>query len=139
MNLVPWGADAGYNFVRCLPQLAQKGQPKGRQSGHEARIICNRVRWTTSAADTGEQVTKFGNGCTVSPEKKSQHLGRGKQRAGEEITKNTKKYKQMERQEYVLETIDKDLDVRDKFAWINELKTPYKPIPYAQKGKTAKQ
>ena len=44
----------------------------------------------------------------------------------------------MERQEYVLETIDKDLDVREKFAGINELKTSYKPIPYAQKGKDGK-
>ena len=39
----------------------------------------------------------------------------------------------MDRQEYVLEIIDKDLDVRDKWAGIRELKKPYKPIPYAQK------
>ena len=43
--------------------------------------------------------------------------------------------RQMERQEYVMETIDKDLDPREKLAGIRELKTPYKPIPYAQKRK----
>ena len=39
----------------------------------------------------------------------------------------------MERQEYVMETIDKDLDPREKWAGIRELRKQYKPIPYAQK------
>ena len=34
-----------------------------------------------------------------------------------------------------METIDKDLDPREKWAGIRELKTPYKPIPYAQRRK----
>ena len=34
-----------------------------------------------------------------------------------------------------METIDKDLDVREKFAGLRELKTPYKPIPYSQRRK----
>ena len=33
------------------------------------------------------------------------------------------------------EIIDKDLDVREKWAGIRQLKTPYKPIPYSQKRK----
>ena len=52
-----------------------------------------------------------------------------------ETTKTIKKWKQYERMQHVLEIIDKDLDVRETWAGIGELKTPYKPIPYAQKRK----
>ena len=37
----------------------------------------------------------------------------------------------------MLEALD-DFDIREKFAGIRELKTPYKPIPYAQKRKDCK-
>ena len=52
-----------------------------------------------------------------------------------EITKQIKKWMEHERKEFIHVTIDKDLDVRSKWAGIRQLKTPYKPIPYAQKRK----
>ena len=49
--------------------------------------------------------------------------------------KTNKKWKEHERNEFIHTTIDKDLDVRSKWAGIRQLKTPYKPIPHAQKRK----
>ncbi len=62
-------------------------------------------------------------------------LEQGNLEEAKEIRKKIKKFKQLEREEYIMETIDKDLDVRDKWSGIRELKTPYKPIPYSQRRK----
>ena len=43
--------------------------------------------------------------------------------------------KQIYGKEYVHQTIDKDLDVRETWACIRELTRPYKPIPYAIRRK----
>ena len=52
-----------------------------------------------------------------------------------EISRQIKKWKQHERQEYIHEPIDKDLDIADKWNVIRELKKTYKPLPYAIRDK----
>ncbi len=54
----------------------------------------------------------------------------------EELTKQFRKNKDKDRKEMRMQTIDKELDIRDKWLGITQLKTEYKPQPYHRSTQT---
>ena len=53
--------------------------------------------------------------------------------------KNTRNNRKENKKQHILETIHKDLDVRDRCLGIRELRSKYNPIPYHNKDKEGKQ
>ena len=54
------------------------------------------------------------------------------------ITKIIKKELRKEKRKYIHTTIDKDLDIKERWLGIRRLRTPYKPTPYYRKDKQGK-
>ena len=56
----------------------------------------------------------------------------------EQLTKDFRKQRKQDRKERVLGGLTKDLDIRDRWMGIRELKTKYNPIPFHNKDKEGK-
>ena len=65
-------------------------------------------------------------------------LEQGRWSEAEELTKKMQTSKRRDRSKYVLETLTSQLDVRDRWLGIRQLRKGYKPIPYSLKDETGK-
>ena len=66
-------------------------------------------------------------------EQREETVKEGKVTEFEQLTKEFRRSKQRDRTNAMIETVNKDLDIRDKWLGIKQLKKEYSPDPYHRK------
>ena len=69
-------------------------------------------------------------------EQRDEALNNGRAHDFDDLTKQFRKQKGKDRQKQLMDTLSKDLDVRDRWLGIRQLKHGYQPQPYYRKDTT---